>query len=147
MNQRLAAAEAALQAGCGPEAIEHLIGAITEDPAQTMQVYRALVMQFYRAKRHGEGVAWSDKALARFPRDLDLWNLRGVMLRQLKRFPEALAAYDQALKIRPGYVPTLSNRGNVYVDMKDGVRAEAALQAGCGPEAIEHLIGAITEDP
>ncbi|MET0274620.1 MAG: tetratricopeptide repeat protein, partial [Phenylobacterium sp.] len=127
MNGHLVAAEAALKAGQPTDAIDHLIAAVTENPAQSVQVYRALLVQLYRAQRHEEGETWAAVAVKHHPRDFDLWNTRGVMLRQLRRYPQALAALDQASKISPKHVAAQVNRGNVYLDMDDGVRAEAVF--------------------
>ncbi|RTL43960.1 MAG: glycosyltransferase family 41 protein [Burkholderiales bacterium] len=47
------------------------------------------------------------------PDDPDALNLRGIALRQLHRPADALACYDQALALRPGFVEALNNRGNL----------------------------------
>ncbi len=49
---------------------------------------------------------------------------RGVTLRELKRFEEALASYDRALKMRPDFAKALSNRGTTLHELK---RFEEAL--------------------
>ena len=125
MSERLGAIEAALKAGRTEEGIAGLISLLTEDPAQTAQVYRALLLQLYRAGRQADGEAWSAKAVAQFPRDAELWNIRGVFLRQLGRQPEALEALDQGVKIAPNSAALLVNKGNVLLDLGDGVGAEA----------------------
>ncbi|WP_374469821.1 tetratricopeptide repeat protein [Phenylobacterium sp.] len=127
MSDRLGAAEAALKAGRRAEAIEHLVAAIEEDPVRAAQVYRVLLVQLYRERRYEEGEAWAVKALARYPRDFDMWNVRGVMLRQMKRYPEALRSLDQAAKLQPKHLAPLSNRGNVQIDMGDFAGAEATF--------------------
>ncbi|WP_374573175.1 tetratricopeptide repeat protein [Phenylobacterium sp.] len=125
MDQRLAAADAALKAGKRDEAITHLIAVLEEAPDQPLQVYRVLCRQLYFAGRHEDGMTWTGRATEKFPRDYELWNLRGVMLRRAKRYPEALKAFDQAIKLNPKDVSAQSNKGNVYNDMGDGPRAEA----------------------
>ena len=45
MSDRLAAAQAALNSGRRDEAIDHLMAAVTEDPARPVQVYRTLSVQ------------------------------------------------------------------------------------------------------
>jgi protein O-GlcNAc transferase len=140
MNQRLAAAEAALKANEGAAAIEHLVAALEEDPAQTAQVYRVLLIQFFRAARHAEAEPWTARAVQRFPKDAGLWNLRGVTLRNLKRYPEALTALDTAVKLAPKDMSILINRGNVLADLGDGVRAEQVFTklARADPRNSEH---------
>jgi protein O-GlcNAc transferase len=127
MDERLVAAEAALKAGRGVEAIPLLSAAIEADANQPMPVYRVLLTQLYLANRHAEGADWGERALARHPRELELLNIQGVLLRKLKRFPEALAALDQAAKLNPNNAAVQSNRGNVLLDLDDGVRAEAVF--------------------
>lgn len=127
MSGRLGLAEAALKAGRNAEAVEHLTAALAEDPARNVAVYKALVVQLYHQGRFQEGESWSAKAVERFPRDVELWNLRGVILRRLVRYPEALAALDAALKLDPRQESPLVNRGNVLLDMKEGAKAEAVF--------------------
>ncbi|HEX4709754.1 tetratricopeptide repeat protein [Phenylobacterium sp.] len=127
MDERLAAADAALKAGRGDEAILRLTELLEAEPAQPAQVYRALLMQLYRAGRQEEGVRWGEAAAGRFARDADILNMLGVSYRRRARFPEALATFDQAAKLSPGNPAIQSNRGNVLLDMDDGVRAEAVF--------------------
>jgi len=127
MSDRLVAAEAALKAGQTAQAIDHLVAAITEDPVRPVNVYRVLANQFYRAGRPAEGEIWAAKGIELYPKDMDLWNLRGVMLRQLKRYPEALQALNEACRLNPRDVAPQVNRGNIYLDTDDGVRAEAVF--------------------
>jgi predicted O-linked N-acetylglucosamine transferase (SPINDLY family) len=127
MNERLAAAEAALKSGRAADAISHLTLALTEDPAQPAQAYRVLLVQLYRAGRREEGEVWSARAVERHPRDQELWNIRGVFLRQLARLPDALAALDEAVKLNPRSPGPQVNRGNVLLDLGDGARAEAVF--------------------
>src|SRR5215212_3995468 len=110
---RLAAAQAALNAGRKAEAIDHLKAAIDADPAQPLGAYKVLTVQLYQAGRHEEGEAYAALGLKQHPRDFDLWNTRGVMLRRLRRYPEALAVLEQAVKVNPKSSPGLNNLGNV----------------------------------
>jgi len=124
MNERLAAAQAALNSGRAAEAIENLVAAIEADPAQTVQVYRILLLQLYQAGRYEEGDRWGTVGAQRFPRDYDILNTLGVVRRRLKRYPEALQALDQAIKLAPGKGAAHTNRGNILLDTGDYVRAE-----------------------
>ena len=124
MDERLAAADAAVKAGRGDDAIRLLIELLEADPAQPASAYRALLLQLYRSGRTAEQVAWGQAAAARHPRDAAILNLLGVSHRRLRQFPEALAVLDQAVKVEPGNMAAQSNRANVLLDMGDGVRAE-----------------------
>ena len=52
MDERLAAADAALKAGQGAEAIRQLAAALEANPEQSATVYRMLLLQLYRAGRY-----------------------------------------------------------------------------------------------
>jgi tetratricopeptide (TPR) repeat protein len=47
-------------------------------------------------------------------------------MNELKRFEEALASYDRALKVRPDYAEALSNRGNTLKELKQFEEALAS---------------------
>ncbi len=140
MHERLPQAQAALTAGRTAEAIEHLTAILGEDPAQTVQVYRILLVQLHKLERYEEGEVWAAKAVERFPRDFDIWNVRGVMLRRLKRYPEALAALDQAIKFGANPAAALINRGNILLDIGNGPAAETVFAnlARKDPRNAEH---------
>jgi protein O-GlcNAc transferase len=127
MNERLAAAQAALNSGRAADAIEDLVAAIEADPAQSAGVYRTLLVQLYQAGRYQDGERWGAAGVQRHPRDYDMWNTLGVVRRRLKRYPEALQALDAAIKIKPASQAAQSNRGNVLLDIKEFVRAEQAF--------------------
>lgn len=42
----------------------------------------------------------------------------GLALQRMKRFDEALAAYDETLKIAPDHLPAINNRGNTLAEMR-----------------------------
>jgi predicted O-linked N-acetylglucosamine transferase (SPINDLY family) len=127
MDQRLVAAEEALKSGRSADAIQELARVLTEDPNFPAQVYRALLHQLYRTERTVEGETWSVRAVERHPKDPEIWNIRGVFLRQLRRFEEALEAIDQAIKLVPKQLGPQVNRGNILLDLNDGARAEAVF--------------------
>jgi len=124
MNERLAAAQAALNSGRAADAIEHLVAAIEADPAQAAVIYRTLLIQLYHTGRYPEGERWGQAAVERFPRDFELWNTLGIIRRRLKRLPEALQALDNATKLNPNSAGGQVNRGNVLLEMRDFARAE-----------------------
>jgi predicted O-linked N-acetylglucosamine transferase (SPINDLY family) len=125
MDERLLKADEALKAGRAGEAIDLVIEVLEENPDQPLQVYRVLVRQLYLAQRWEEGEHWAAKAVARAPKDLDLLNFHGVMLRKLGRQPEALQVFERAIKFHPASPAPQVNKGNVLLDMEEAVRAEA----------------------
>lgn len=124
MSDRLNAAQAALNAGRRDEAIEHLVAALTEDPNRPVGVYRALAVQCYQAGRFADGEAWAARGLERYPRDYELLNTRGVLLRKLRRQAEAVPVFEQAIKLNPKGLGAQQNLGNVLIDLNENVRGE-----------------------
>src|SRR5215203_2938692 len=124
MGNRLAAAEAALKAGRPAEAVEQIEAALAESSNRSAQVYRVLARNLYRLDRFVEGAAAVARGLAKHPRDAELWNLRGVMLRKLGRHSEALEALDEAVKIDPRQDSYQVNRGIVLLNLRDAAAAE-----------------------
>jgi predicted O-linked N-acetylglucosamine transferase (SPINDLY family) len=140
MDERLVAADAALKAGRTDEAIDHLSALLEADPQQSAQLYRTLLLQCYRVGRMEEGVKWGEVARRRYPRDVGILNVLGVMYRRLVRYPEALGILDLAYKLAPNDTAVLTNRGNVLLDLQDGVRGEAmfAKLVRLDPRNAEH---------
>ncbi|MDP1600740.1 glycosyltransferase family 41 protein [Phenylobacterium sp.] len=121
---RFAAAEAALKAGQFDEGVEMIEGELNRDPAASLQLYRNFTTMLVRRQRYDQAADWTGKAVQRFPKDIDLWNLRGVALRRLRRFPEALDALNKAGKLDPKNRSVLNNKGNVYNDMRNPAAVE-----------------------
>lgn len=127
MDERLAAAQAALTTGRAADAIRLLIEMIEADPDQPAPVYRGLLLQLYRANRLEEGATWGAAGVKRYPRDVEMLNVLGVVYRRQSRYPQAMTVLDQAAKLSPNNVAVQSNRGNVLLDMEDAVRGEAVF--------------------
>ena len=76
------------------------------------------------------------QAAAQFPKDWRPVSLMAVALEQDERPDEALAAYNQALKLSPSNPAVLSNLGLFYAQRGDQAQAEALLrQAAAQPAA------------
>ena len=127
MDQRLAAADVALKEGRRDDAIALLIQVLTDTPDQPQHLYRVLCRQLFHAARREEGLVWTEAALRRFPKDHELWNIRGVFLRRTDRRLEAIAAFERVLKINPKELSAQINLGNVYNDIGEGAKAEAVF--------------------
>ena len=55
-----------------------------------------------------------------------VYNNRGTVLQELKRFEEALTSYDRAIELKSDYADAYSNRGNSLIKLK---RVEEALSS------------------
>jgi predicted O-linked N-acetylglucosamine transferase (SPINDLY family) len=124
MDQRLVAADTLLKAGRAAEAADLLIQVLTDTPDSPVHVYRTLAIKLYEQKRYEEGAVWAEVGTTRYPRDFALWNVRGVILRRLFRYEDALKALDAAQKLDPKSSAPASNKGNIYNDMGNGAAAE-----------------------
>lgn len=69
--------------------------------------------RFRRALERGERAAGLDSTYH------EAWNLVGYCARQLKLYPQSLAAYQRCLAIKSDYVPAREYLGELYVDMGD----------------------------
>ncbi len=58
------------------------------------------------------------KAIEINPNIAEVYNNRGVALKDLKRFNTALENYDKAIALRPDYAEAFNNRGNVFQELK-----------------------------
>ena len=76
-----------------------------------------------------------DQALAVKSDFTDALYNRGVTLRELNRYEEALASYDKALAIKPDFAAALHNRGVVLEGLN---RFDEALVSYERARAIDH---------
>ncbi|HEY4081995.1 MAG TPA: tetratricopeptide repeat protein [Burkholderiaceae bacterium] len=65
----------------------------------------------------------------RSSRNPEVFNLKGLALKNLKRASEALSAFDAAIALQPSYAEALSNRGNLRLQMRQFSRAIEDLNA------------------
>ena len=70
MNERLAAAQAALNSGRAADAIENLVAAVEADPAQAVGVTARCWSSSTKRTAMPKASAGASAAVARFPRDL-----------------------------------------------------------------------------
>ena len=53
------------------------------------------------AENYNDAVSFFDQALSQDPTHADLWNYKGIALRSLGRYDEALECYNKSLEIEP----------------------------------------------
>jgi len=82
--------------------------------------------------RSAEALATCDRALERAPARADLWNERGIILRDLKRGSEALDSINRALLLRPDFAEALCNQGDSLRDAERFADALASYERALG---------------
>ena len=118
-TERFAPAEAALKAGRVEEGVALIEASLREDPQAPLHIYRNFTALLIRHKQYERAATWTTQAVDRHPKDIDLWNIRGVALRRLHRYDEALSALGRAAKLDPKNKLVLNNLGNVYNDLRN----------------------------
>ena len=107
-----------------PDALVHKAGAQAASP--NAQAIAAAIQQ----RDFSHAIELSRPALQQYPRDPKLWSLEGIAYTGLGRKTEALASYDNALKVSPDYLPALEGA------------AELEYNAGSSRAAVllEHIL-------
>lgn len=123
-TDRFAAADALLKAGRRDEGLALAEAELAKDPKASAQVYRNTAVALVRRQAYDRVEKLTALGLEVHPRDIELLNIRGVSLRRLRRYDEAVAAFDRALKLDPKHRGALTNKGNVLNDLKNPVAIE-----------------------
>lgn len=97
----------------------------------------------YRAGRHADGEALTARAVVDHPGSAELWNVRGVFLRQLGRPGAAREALERAIALKPDFAGARTNLANVTIDLA----AEAERSGGGVAAAVALLDEALAKDP
>src|SRR3990167_5760402 len=121
--ERFAEANAAFKAGDAGRGIALTEAELEADPKAPLALYRNLGGLLFRRQLYAQTERWMRAGVEIYPRDLDLWNFLGVALRRLGRHEDAIKALIQAEKLNPKSAAVLSNKGNVYNDVKNGPAA------------------------
>ena len=87
-----------------------------------------------QAENYETALEWLTKAVQADPEHAAAWNIRGHCLLRLKRFDEAIADLDRAIRINPRYVNAAMQKANCFFmkdDKNSAVRTiETALSVG-----------------
>ena len=119
-------------------AYEYFQQALERDPGYGNAFYGAAAA-LQKLGRPEEALDLCDKA----PADFDAWFLRGNILYSLSRAPEALAAFDKALALKPGDLGALCNRGETLRQLARFPEAAAMFDEvlAQNPRSVEALLG------
>lgn len=125
MQERLAEADAAFKAGRIADGIRITEALLTDEPKAPQALYRNFSSLLFRHQFYDKAAHWALQGTSVHPRDVELWNIRGVALRRLGQLEEAREALDAGLAIQPKNEALLQNKGNVLNDLRDGPGAVA----------------------
>jgi len=73
-------------------------------------------------------IEYFDKVLALKPDFAGAWNLRGLEFVVLKRYEEAIASFDKALEIRPGYPEARYNKEDAETELRKARTTESPVE-------------------
>ena len=136
---RFAEAEAAFQAGRGDEGKRLTADQLNADPDAPAPVYRSFGAILVRDRDYAQAESVGRRAVERHPRDPELWNILGVALRRLKRYPEAIEALEKAARLSPRSDAIQQNLGNVFNDARDARAIKVFSQlVRSAPSNAEH---------
>src|SRR5262245_58469753 len=126
----LAAARQARAQGAKAQAASELMQAIelherTREPIPRTTHFELGVL-LYELKRFEEAETLLRKAIGRQPKDFALNNLLGVVLKNLRKYPDALRYLDAAQKADRNNLSPLINKANIYLAQRDGAKAVEA---------------------
>ena len=125
MQERIAEADAAFKAGRIEDGIRISEALLTDEPKAPQQLYRNFSALLFRRGFFEKAAHWALQGTKTYPRDVELWNIRGVALRRMGKLEEAREALDAGLAIQPKNEALLQNKGNVLNDLRDGPAAVA----------------------
>lgn len=108
----------------------------------------AKAVQAVQAKDFTGALTLLRQIVAKDPGNADAWNYIGFADRQLGKFPESLAAYENALAIKPNHVGANEYLGELYVQTGETEKARAQLArlldlCGAGCDEYKELKAAI----
>jgi len=90
---------------------EHLCHAILAASPAFVEALSLLANIQARLGHGNDALATYEQVLAVRADDAVVFNNRGVLLQEMKRFDEALASYEKAIALKPDFVDALYNRG------------------------------------
>ena len=111
--------------------------ALELDPSNSGALH-LLGLAAHQAGEHARGLALIDRAIALADKVAAFHCNRGIVLKSMRRFAEAVESYDRAIALQPDYVEAMSYRGNALMAM--GRRREAL-------ESYDRAIAARPDDP
>ena len=95
-------------------------------PSQPSEYRKAV--KAIKKEEYSQAVELLQKVVDKNPKDANAWNYMGYSLRNLKKYDEALAAYEKALKIKPKHKGALEHLGELYLQTGQLEKAKVTLK-------------------
>jgi len=89
---------------------------------------------------NAKALEWADKGLAVDENNMQLWNIRAIILLKLSRYDEAEAAFMRAIALNPENKEVIKNLARFYLMQEQFVKAEAPLRRAAELEPDSALI-------
>ncbi|MBS0448190.1 MAG: tetratricopeptide repeat protein [Proteobacteria bacterium] len=124
-QSRLVEAIQLQQQGRVDAAMQRFRAVLADNPNDAVALYSlsAMLMQTRGVDAAGEVLALVEHGVNVAPQFEPLWFARAMVLQTLGRRDDALASYDEALRLKPGYVDALLNSGALLREQHQHVKA------------------------
>ncbi len=114
--------------------------------SQPSKEYLARALEQMRGKEHEKALEDLDRALELNPKYPDLHNFRGIVLCELERFDEALAAFRRSADLSPSHLVPRLNLAFAYLRANRRQEGEVELRAILAREPSEPVAKAKLEE-
>lgn len=84
---------------------------------------------FYVEKRFDEALEYALKSIQKNGRSAKAYNLKGVILNQMGRYPEAAGSFQAGLVLAPEDIGLQVNLGIAYINVNEPAKAKAVFEA------------------
>ena len=98
-------------------------GNARSEPSEYRKAVKAIKKEDY-----AQAVELLQQVVDENPKNANAWNYMGYSLRNLNKYDEALAAYEQALQIKPKHKGALEYLGELYLQTGQLEKAKVTLQ-------------------
>lgn len=98
------------------------------DVAQNYSTCFHLAMLCYGRGKLDQAMEYVQKAIQKDSRSIQAYNLQGVILNKLGRYPEAIQSFQNVLKIDPNYAVASVNLAVAYINDKNFDKARQLLE-------------------
>ena len=83
------------------------------------------LLNLYKIKKFSAAEITANNLINRYPQNVWLYNILGLILTEQKRFDDAISCYEKGIKIDANYADFYNNLGTVYKEKKNYARSES----------------------